>query len=108
METQLVLNDKFYQNNGRNDNPGLSQPEEVACMGSTISLWDCRRAIFNEDYVESAILLPNDKEHMPWSEVLDQDKTYWLCAMTTMEYNRLFGDDGEVTMLHGKEKAGSR
>jgi hypothetical protein len=69
--------------------------------GSTISLWDCRHTIHNEDKVESTILWPKDNENMPVCEILDKDKTYWFCAVTRDEYNRLLGDNEKITMLHG-------
>ena len=69
--------------------------------GSTISLWDCRHILHNEDKVESTILMPKAMESMPWSEVLDNDKTYWFCAMTMPEYKSLLDNEGQINVLPG-------
>ena len=65
---------------------------------STISLWEDRAIIYNEDKIESKILQPsNYKDNAAWADVLDNVTTYWFAAVTMAEYTNMLNENNETT-----------
>ena len=69
---------------------------------STISLWEDRATIYNEDRIESQVLQPANYKDSAWSEVLDNGTTYWFAAVTMAEYAIMLNENNEIDMLPGK------
>ena len=69
---------------------------------STISLWEDRAILYNEDKVESQILLPSSYKDGAWSDVLDNITPYWFAAVTMAEYTIMLNENNEIHKLPGK------
>ena len=69
---------------------------------STISLWEDRAIIYNEDKIESKILQPSNYKDSAWVDVLDNVTTYWFAAVTMAEYTNMLNDNSEIDKLPGK------
>ena len=54
---------------------------------STISLWEDRAVLYNEDNVESQVILPPNYKDSPWRDVLDNISTYWFGSDKGGVYN---------------------
>ena len=68
---------------------------------STISLWENCTILYNEDRVESKIILPSNYKDSAWSEVLDNGTTYWFAAVTMAEYAIMLNENNEIDKLPG-------
>ena len=68
---------------------------------STISLWEDRAVLYNEDNVESQVILPPNYKDSPWCDVLDNISTYWFAAVTKVEYTMMLNEDNETDKLPG-------
>ena len=69
---------------------------------STISLWEDRAIIYNEDKIESKILQPSNYKDSAWVDVLDNVTTYWFAAVTMAEYTNMLNETNEIDNLPGK------
>ena len=69
---------------------------------STVSLWEDRAIIYNEDKIEIKILLPSNYKDSAWSDVLDNITTYWVAAVTMAEYTNMLNGNNEIDKLPDK------